>query len=363
MSVALQVAELRDHIATFIQSSTDLRSWALISHSFPSSAQRRLFHDVILNRAYCGIDTITAVHLPPELVDEVAVGRRFISVLEASPHLVPLVRRLRVGLEEDFLPRLSEQPTNDAVCLAVGRMIALPSVRHLGQIGAIFHDWQSFSQLCSHSTPQLESLLLHRISVPSHASQQAPLPDRRASIQQLQLSARENPQWLLNPLSPFDFSRLANIDVGLGAWNQTSPALIRGARSTITRLRLDARNAINYGETGLTMLATLPALRHLSITGQIVYLYRVMITIGLLPSLNRVDYLELNTRANIWMSADTWPRLASAVANASLPSLQRLRIQACCGLNNPDSDILRNQLLAAFAEFDSRGQLELPPFT
>ncbi|KAJ6577749.1 hypothetical protein B0H19DRAFT_1062332 [Mycena capillaripes] len=104
-NATLQVQELCDYITAFIQSPTDLKSCALVSHTFTSSAQRLLFHDVILNAGVSGMDEI---HTQRDGGDEAAACRRFISVLHASPHLVPLVRRLRVGLEEVVVVQLSQ---------------------------------------------------------------------------------------------------------------------------------------------------------------------------------------------------------------------------------------------------------------
>ncbi|KAJ6559737.1 hypothetical protein B0H19DRAFT_1145706 [Mycena capillaripes] len=253
---AFQVQELCDYITAFIPSPADLRSCALVSHTFASSAQRVLFHDVILDPGILDINDMRHLQLHRH---ETAACRRFIAVLHASPHLIPLVRRLRVALDENVVQQLSQisfpllqdiifhrnlartaETTNDAICLAVAKMIALPSVRRLGLINAIFHDWQSFAKLCIDSTPQLESLVLRCVNVMSHSLGQTPLPARRASIQQLQLLDRGAPKWLLYPLSPFDFSQLTSVNLNIMVMDQITVALIEGARSTITRLKLNA---------------------------------------------------------------------------------------------------------------------------
>ncbi|KAF7348769.1 hypothetical protein MVEN_01396400 [Mycena venus] len=329
-----QVQELCDHITAFIQSSAELRSCALVSHTFASSAQRLLFHDIILSPGISGINDIYAQHYR----DDAAICGRFISVLHASPHLIPLVRRLRVALDERVV-QLSQikfshlrdivfhrnnagtpQPANDAVCLAVAKMIALPSIRRLGLINAIFDNPQSFAQLCLDSTPQLESLFLYCVNVRTHSSDQTSPPARRASIQQLQLIDGRPPQWLLNPLSPFDFSQLTNVDLfSMRAMVPITIALIDGARSTITRLKLNADFFAKYDQSNLTMLATLPALQHLSVFCHGHLLEDVEMFLALLPTSNRVEFLELEINKGGQITAATWLRLGRAVAAASLP--------------------------------------------
>ncbi|KAJ7111379.1 hypothetical protein C8R44DRAFT_985518 [Mycena epipterygia] len=102
-SNVLRVQELCDYIASFLhESRTDLKTCALTCSTLTSSAQRHLFHDIILNRDILDVD---AFSFRPRF-DEGDTCRRFCSVLQATPHLVPFVRRLRASLEEDVVEQL-----------------------------------------------------------------------------------------------------------------------------------------------------------------------------------------------------------------------------------------------------------------
>jgi hypothetical protein len=179
-------------------------------------------------------------------------------------------------------------------------------------------------------------------------------------------------------MCPFDFSLLADVDLSsISVWDQVTTALIRGARRTITRLKLNAGtlphackslplilfadNGRKYGPDGMKMLATLPALRHLSLVSEGMCLEDIGMIIALLPSSNCVAFIDLYIRPNQWIRDDIWSRLASAIA-ASLLSLRRIHIQIHFDALVLDAAVLRTQLLTAFAEFETRGQLELPPF-
>ncbi|KAF8206998.1 hypothetical protein K438DRAFT_1962642 [Mycena galopus ATCC 62051] len=97
-SRVLQVQELCDHIADHLDMPT-CRDFALVSSQMVPSAQRCLFRAIRLNPAG-GSST------PNQAYDEAKACRRLCAILQASPHLVPLIRSLDVALEYDVLQLL-----------------------------------------------------------------------------------------------------------------------------------------------------------------------------------------------------------------------------------------------------------------
>ncbi|KAJ7110619.1 hypothetical protein C8R44DRAFT_261761 [Mycena epipterygia] len=248
----LQTQELCDYITDFLHSSADLKSCALVSPQFTASAQRHLFHDIILNPGCSRIDGYGI----RRSFDEAGACRRLCLVLKGSPHLTRLVRRLRASLEDEvikqlatvkfsnleelFLNRRRGGVSKSSVLLSAAEIIGLPSIRHVGLLFLIFRDMHDLARLFEKCTDQLQALYLDNTSVLPYFDTPDPLAfAQRAKIKRLHFAGdrtRKYWAWLLHPLCSFDLTELHDVDGG--GMNVFSPAsaLLELSCSTIERL-------------------------------------------------------------------------------------------------------------------------------
>ncbi|KAJ6612913.1 hypothetical protein B0H10DRAFT_2050450 [Mycena sp. CBHHK59/15] len=364
-SEVLHLQELCDYITDCHESSADLKSWALVSPTLTSSAQRHLFHDIIFNRGCSGIGD-----LPTGNVDEVRPCRRFCSIVKASPHLLPLVRRLRASLEDDVVKELSwvrfpnlqdvvlhrrtETLIKKKTLVAAGRIIGLPSIRRVGLIGPTFRDMQDLRWLFDHWPTQLEALLLHEVRIKASSDERGlSAPLQRATIKQLHLSGLNGPPPLLSPMCPFDISALQDIEYPIVKRMQSITALLNRGRSTITRLK--AHGALN--DTHIATVARLTALTHLAINDD--DLAAVGRLLGALSSSNLLEVLSLDIAYTGQLGMPPLNNLRAAVMGTPLPSLRQLEIRVCPLFPQTDGVDPRSLIRTALAEFDAMGRLSV----
>lgn len=248
-NAVLQLPELSDHILHFLQGSSpdDLRSCAIVARALTYSAQRHLFHDIILPQGPRDINTIGVAGYIPER----KACRRLCSVLKASPRLIPLVRRLRATLTEVYVveelsrmkfPNLKEvvfhstddSTTKERSLVAVAEIVGLPSIRRVGLQFPCFHSLQDLTRIFEQCPPHLDSLSLQQITVDSLPTQNAPiLPARRPVIKHLDVHLSSQ---VFGPFCPFDFSSLEDPKCHLSFFTQDDAGTIEHSRETLKRL-------------------------------------------------------------------------------------------------------------------------------
>ncbi|KAJ7131289.1 hypothetical protein C8R44DRAFT_871801 [Mycena epipterygia] len=368
-----RVQELCDQIAdSLVESSTDLKTCALVSPTLTSSAQRHLFHDIVLNRGCLGIEDLSLL----QNLDEPAACTRFCAVLTASPHIVPLVRRLRASLEEEVVKQLSAVkfpnlqvivfhrrrggPPIEGTLSSAAQIIGLPSVIHVGMLYSLFDNMQDLGRLFEHCTPALGSLFLHYSTVNSEPEDNLS-PPRRVRIQQLRLSEPTIPDWLLHPSCPLDLSALSDVDYSAVRVIKSAIPILDKSRSTITHLKLHARN-IQFTDSEPvppqeTRITGFPALTHLSIVLSAHATADAETLLAPLPPSNHIQVLALDIRD---LRAPAALRgLAIVLAATTLPELRRLAILGRRILSGTGASEAEAQMRGVFVEFEERGVLDV----
>ncbi|KAJ7445285.1 hypothetical protein FB451DRAFT_1568148, partial [Mycena latifolia] len=258
-TTALQVQELCDHISDYLtESKRDLKSCALVSRVFTSSAHRHLFHDIIFHRGCQGIDDPA----PLGRYDEAGTCRRFCAVVKKSPYLLSLVRSLRAALDIDVLTALRplncKFPNLEAVVLhrrrpeaaadeqltLAAHLLSAPSIRRVGLVAPLFHTIYDFSRLFARCSPAVDSISLHlpKLVDPPSTEQDNAAPHGQRTIKMLRYVPFDMympDAWLLGPLSPFDFSAVEECEY-LAYLTSRIHALLSRARTSLRRLTLDA---------------------------------------------------------------------------------------------------------------------------
>ncbi|KAJ6537699.1 hypothetical protein B0H19DRAFT_1180685, partial [Mycena capillaripes] len=271
----LQVQELCDYIVDFLHNHPGtLKSCALVSPRLASSAQHHLFYEIRFGNGVKWSDA--------------GACQRFCAVLRTSPHLAPLVHRIRACFTPDVLGQLCEidfpnlhelalfRPLKDnLVASAVtqaARLIGRPSIRHLKLQDLIFTHVEDVAYLFQHCTHAVDSLALSHIRVNELST---PLANNshhsKLRIKALRIDAimsGGSNLWLLDPLQPFDLSALEDLDFG-GVFSPSWLSLIASSRLSIRNLRIYAQDAVNprYTKNPIppTLMARLTALTHLTI--------------------------------------------------------------------------------------------------
>ncbi|KAJ6486306.1 hypothetical protein DFH09DRAFT_1377840 [Mycena vulgaris] len=373
-TAALRVQELCDYITDFLtESNWDLKSCALVSSTFTSSAQHHLFHDIILNRGCLDIDDPSIL----ERYDETGACRRFCAVLNRSPHLVPLVRRLRVSHEVDVLKPLCKLhfpnlhavllhrrrggPISDESLILAAGLISGPSIRRVGLLSPIFRSILDLGRLFQACSTNLKSVLLHQVTISENDSDS---PGDESTPPRIRIKAlrwkawyRQDAPWLLDPYSPFDFSGLTSLDYS----PQLTPTMLKvlnRARFSLRRPTVDAQDALNptyteFPQPGL--LAQFPALTHLAVTSIGSELADAAALLAGLPSTTRLVSLTLAIAKVRALQADALQALAAMCAGAPFRVAVHVR-RVASGADGVDARAL---VRSAFAELDARGILEV----
>ncbi|KAJ7347484.1 hypothetical protein DFH08DRAFT_161049 [Mycena albidolilacea] len=252
---ALQVQEICDYICEFLHSSpAELRAWALVSTAFTLSAQLHLFHHIDLAKYGRTGNTGNAP----------SASRRLCTILAGSPHLIPLIRHLKISFAEDVLSPLTQvllthvetivlrppspqHPQSHTVSSLAAPLLALPSVRRL-TLGAIaFENIQSLHALFRQRTSAFDRLTLHYVDLylwgPMGAIAEGTGTQQHIGVKELEIAGPDrHSDWLGHPLSTFNFSALDSVDI----WGPIRPsvvALMHSSGSTLHTLRLDAEQA------------------------------------------------------------------------------------------------------------------------
>ncbi|KAJ7460097.1 hypothetical protein B0H11DRAFT_167536 [Mycena galericulata] len=251
-TAALRLQELCDSIAAFLKDTPEtLRSYALVCSTFASCAQRHLFHDIILNR---GCQAFHEFGIRSYAGDEARACRRLCSVLRSSPHLIPLIRRLRIclahevlePLTEVVLPNLGEVLLDCPLGLGVNApsmtlaalLISVPSLRRVGLRSFTFRSIRDIHHLFQNGPPALESLSFafvkildtRKVATGSHSY---------TKIKALTAHGyHEVPDWLFDHGSPFDLSELAELTYSCDVASTAIRALelLDSAHLSLTRL-------------------------------------------------------------------------------------------------------------------------------
>ncbi|KAF7341121.1 hypothetical protein MVEN_01846500 [Mycena venus] len=386
---ALQVHDICDYICDFLQSQTDLRACSLISPVFTSAAQYHLFREINLTPVEWQSfkpDGITRTVTSES--DVAKLSRRLGALLAKSPHLIRFIRRLRISFEHDVLVHLSrvpfthvgtillrapmsDRPQHSASSLAAP-LIALPSVRRLKLSSIVFEDMNSLRRLFHLCTSSFDRVLLDDVDLSnSLGASSARCTEGSGDGQHVMLKAveisgyspsREPPGWLVHPLCPFNFSKLAD----LGIWSRTSPDIIdlmRSARLSLHTLRIDALEA-----TPDFKLTEFPALKKLDVFGGF---GNATAAAGLLASVSdtRLRLEKLNLRLVVMRTLDdeSLLRLDTIVASGlHLPALRSVHVLVTrvsySGVDAAQFVKLMEGVRALFPRLDTRGYLRVSYF-
>ncbi|KAK7036208.1 hypothetical protein R3P38DRAFT_3312066 [Favolaschia claudopus] len=317
---ALSTPELCDLIVGFLkQSKWDLRACALVSSSFTSAVQRYLFADIIFNRGTLEIDDVSFM----DRYNEVKVCIRFCEVLKGSPHLLPLIRRMRVSLESEALESLSafEFPNlrdvvfhrriagaaSEKTISFAADIIGSPSIQRVGLLSTWFEDAEAVARLFAKCPPGLATLYVPYISLTDNASVsvgksfRSPPTDstpRRVQIKTLRSGGGRDSDTALilqQPSIPFEFSALEELQC---RWELSRGLrrILETAKRTLSRLDVDAgyaMGAYNRGEPQPHLLARLTALTDLTLYTSTNALQDMEVLLSNLPPQNRLRSLRL----------------------------------------------------------------------
>ncbi|KAJ6480013.1 hypothetical protein C8R47DRAFT_604502 [Mycena vitilis] len=327
----LQLQELCDHIAGFLQDSKwDLRACSVISPTFTSSAQRNLFREIICNRGTLDIDNISMMGR----YDEPRAAMRLSAVLAASPHLIPYIRRMRLSLEGGVLKPLSQfdfpnlydlvfhrrrgGAANDETIALAAQLIGTPSITRVGLIAPIFDNIHGMGRLFEKNTPALQTIYLHQVEVTNGSMEGESISMSRPKIKTLQWAWQwqSDPDYVLDPLCPFDLSALTNLTFG----TRLSPPftkLIQKTRRTLTHLTVDAQDLVgeDTSDRQPLFLAHLPALTHLTMLCNGHQLADAETLLGGLPPQHPLESLELQIKKVRKLNEEQMRPIAAACAS------------------------------------------------
>ncbi|KAJ7694348.1 hypothetical protein B0H17DRAFT_1199219 [Mycena rosella] len=375
-AVVLQIQELCDYIAHFLDGScTDLKSCALVSPRLSSAAQRWLFRDVTLLRGCASIDS-PYPHHQRNSDGEAAACRRFCSVLAASPHLLPFVRRLRVTFSHEAavkqlsvvkFPNLAEVVfdrglgacATQASLTAMADIIRLPSIRRVGLLQPTFQKLRDFSRLFAACTPHFESLYIHSLEVHSHPRDAVLIPARPV-ITQLHLGSHRG-DVLQGALSIFDFSKLEELRCNIEFLCSHDAELLG---PSLTRLKINSSSAVSPYCPPLLALKRLSGLKTLEIQVMCRAVADIDMVLARLPQLTRLELVTLEILHPELLDPRTrllkLRHLGTAVAGTTLPPRARIQILLpVLTCHNPLRVEIQQQILATFAVFATNRQAEV----
>ncbi|KAJ7131871.1 hypothetical protein C8R43DRAFT_1239675 [Mycena crocata] len=320
-----KIQELCDYIVDFLELPQDLRSTALVSPVFCHSAQPRLFYRITLDAGLSSVPGSTG---------------RLLNILANSPHLVPLIRRLRAPLEANVLIALSGlglcrvqeidfyDVDEDHIPLPfAGRLIStLASLQRvvISGAGRTFADLHTLFLDCACS---VEALSFTFVTLPGSGGDQAleSHNGERALIKELKLLYAANlDRWFIHRSCPFDFSKLVDVNVYGLSYNSGLFPILNSARRTIQRLRLPADVIARKLD-----IAEFPALTQLELimsklTAHVVEPILARLTSGNTIHLIRLDITHAFAAPEVFREIDK--TLRNLVVKECMPALRRVDI-------------------------------------
>ncbi|KAJ7815250.1 hypothetical protein B0H14DRAFT_2848448 [Mycena olivaceomarginata] len=367
----LRIQEICDYITDFLHSSsTDLNSCALISRLFTAPAQYHLFSDIDATWYRFGDPSVAA-----------SASQRLCTVL-LSPHLVCLVRRLRLSLcPEIIVPlaqvrftrletlRLEGGPTmarvsDKTLSLAAG-IVGLPSIRCVQFVSVVLNDIESLGALFRQRST-LDRLAMDNTIITS-ASPVQPRPfdagQHRVVLNSVEITdamGTAHDSWVVHALCPFDFSAVTNMNIAV----ETSLKMIGVMHSvapSLTTLKIDATFA-----TPAFRLSAFPALTTLTVLGWYRGSAPAAALLESVGSKNVISQLYVRIALLRKSDAKSLCTLDEVIANLPLSHLRTLQVTISRNESNwtgPDAEELfvaaMQGLRGFFPHMDTRGYLRL----
>ncbi|KAF8179604.1 hypothetical protein K438DRAFT_1843115 [Mycena galopus ATCC 62051] len=360
----LHLQELCDLIAGFVKESKwDLRACSLVTPKLTSAAQRYLFAEIIFNRGCLDIDNPSLL----ERYDEVGACERLCSVLKASPHLVPFIRRMRFSLEPGVLKLLCHStfnfsnvhdivfhrrrggPASEETIVLAAQLISSPSIRRVGLL-----------RLFEKHTPALDSIFLRHVSI-----KKTDVEEMSVLIQSSRVRVKNlcwawhtdfDPGTILDSFFPFDLSALEEVDFGMEL-SPTARKVIESSRLSIRKMTLNTLNEDYVANPQPAFLALLPALTHLRLVSTAHNLQDAETLLANLPQENRLRSLTLQINKVRQLNESKMRTLGAVCAklHESCGVIVEVRHFAS-GVESADTESV---VRAAFAELDERGKLSI----
>ncbi|KAJ7181241.1 hypothetical protein C8R46DRAFT_1320049 [Mycena filopes] len=326
-------AELCAYIIDFMHDSVeDLKSCALVSPSFTSFAQSRLFYDINL----CGPDSGLSNPNHPE-----GAYKRLRKCFDASPHLCFFVRRLEVRLDANLIAHLVGMPfqrlnflslfqgsmyVQAGAAIAAQYLLSLPSL-HTLIIDAHFREG-TLALLFASCTPTLRRLDFRYVTTENGASIAASVA--KIQIKELRLvNSRSIAKWFAAPQCPVDLGHLQHLNV----YGSASPELAVLLEAASTCTTIEALYVHTYDLTHGLHLCSFPALTRLRVVGA----DPAVLAAALAPEsqfesrpppqLARIQYIKLASSGFQTQNASVPVHLMqvdAALADMHLPALERV---------------------------------------
>ncbi|KAK7017712.1 hypothetical protein R3P38DRAFT_2539992 [Favolaschia claudopus] len=268
-----EVQELCDYMVDFLHDDpATLKTCALICTSMVSSAQHHLFHEVQFGNGVKWRDG--------------GACKRFCELITSSPHLAPLVCRVRACFTPEVLGRLGEVELPNLRYLALFRplkdnlaskpiqeaasLICRRPIQDLKLQDLAIQSMEDFIGLFQHRVDDLDKLTLSSIHVHfiENAPVDNPLRTPKPKLKGLSYnSVMFSHSWLADASFPFDLTALEEMDIG-GAMTETWRRMLDVNRLSLRKFWINAQEVnTKFTKTPVpaTLLARLPALQVLTI--------------------------------------------------------------------------------------------------
>ncbi|KAJ7435695.1 hypothetical protein FB451DRAFT_1308915, partial [Mycena latifolia] len=341
--------------ADFLHGSPpDLRSCALVSHAFTSSAQYHLFRAV-------SIDVLHNMGSVTDADQVLPTARRLCAILSTRPHLIPLIRRLSIIFDVEIFAQFANvhfthvetmpfcgtratRHSGHIVSLAAG-LTGLPSVRRLKLWNITLEDMPTLQTLFHLRAFPLALLSLDNIEIsippgptttelPRTSTELSPLSPVDAAgadmgaprfmVKGIELGAssplRQNPTWL-HPLCPFDFTALTSLDIARHALPGIVQFMHAASTSFIT-LRIDARLLPNHN----FRFGSFPALHTVDIFGGMDSADATVAVLGLLGADNRIEDLYISILVDWNLDTNSLNRLDDTLSGHHMTALRSVHV-------------------------------------
>ncbi|KAJ7689888.1 hypothetical protein B0H14DRAFT_3050336, partial [Mycena olivaceomarginata] len=314
---ALEVQEICDYICDFLHDSpTALTACSLVSTVFTSSAQHHLFDHIDLTDGIPDYPQLDAPVMLRAGSNVVRASSRLRVVLEESPHLIRLIRCLKISFDQDVLANFTQVPLTHVETI----VLHAPSQHHshphtnLQLILITFEYMESLRTLFRQRTSLFARMSLYYTDV----LQWPPMEGITGALQQHIVTSA----WLSHPLSPFNFSTLERFDIR-SLVMPSIVALMRLPGSSLHTLRIDAHEA-----TTLFRLDDFIWLKNLDILGSINTVYRAAALLESAGSAElRLEHIIVRVCIMGLLDQDSLSRADDAIANMNSPHLRGVEFQ------------------------------------